>query len=163
MIDKSWKVARMEKKGIVTKVLAVAGTILVWFPLLAPIALSVVRSVQDGLFRFDYLLPLELFPATLAGGGLLLWAALRSRLRRGLIGWGLGVAVGLLVAGQILAVATGLASGETEPTGWLWVLIVASIVVYSLALLEIGIAGVVLLLDLFRHGKTWQKAHPFPR
>jgi hypothetical protein len=68
---------------------------------------------------------------------------------------GLGVAVGLLVGGQALAVATELASGETEPAGWLWALVVASIVVYSLALLEIGAAGVLLVRDLLRHGKKY--------
>lgn len=143
----------MEKRGILTKVLAVVGTVLVWFPILAAVAISVVGSIGDRIFRFDYLMPAELFPATLMGGGLLIWAALRSRSRRRLIGWGLGVAVGLLVGGQVLAVATGLASGETEPVGWPWVLVIASIAVYSLALLEIGTAGVLLVRDLFLYGK----------
>ncbi|MEI9479919.1 MAG: hypothetical protein WCO26_25570 [Deltaproteobacteria bacterium] len=143
----------MEIKGILTKVLAVVGTVLVWFPILATVVISVVGSIGDRIFRFDYLMPAELFPVTLVGGGLLMWAALRSRSRRRLIGWGLGVAVGLLVGGQVLAVATGLASGETELVGWLWALVVVSIVVYSLALLEIGTAGVLLVCDLFRHGK----------
>jgi hypothetical protein len=87
MIDKIWKVATMEKKGMLTKVLAVVGTVLVWFPILATIAISVVGSIGDRVFRFDYLMPAELFPATLVGGGLLMWAALHSRLRRRLIGW----------------------------------------------------------------------------
>ncbi|MBN1811399.1 MAG: hypothetical protein JXA14_06160 [Anaerolineae bacterium] len=87
--------------------------------------------ITERIFRFDYLLPAEFFLAALVGGGLLVWAALRARSRRRLIGWGLGIAVGLLVGGQALAVVTGLASGETEPTGWWWVLVLASIVVYS--------------------------------
>ena len=100
------------------------------------------------MFRFDYLMPAELFPAALVGGGLLMWAALRARSRRGIIGWGLGIAVGSLVGGQALAVATGLASGETEPTGWQWALVLASLGVYSLALVVIGVGGVLLLRDL---------------
>jgi hypothetical protein len=143
----------MEKKDMLTKVLAVVGTVLVWFPVLATVVISVVGFIGDRVFRFDYLMPAELFPVMLVGGGLLMWAALRAHSRRRLIGWGLGVAVGLLVSGQVLAVATGLAAGETEPVGWLWALVVASIVVYSLALLEIGTAGVLLVCDLFRHGK----------
>jgi peptidoglycan/LPS O-acetylase OafA/YrhL len=102
------------------------------------------------MFRFDYLMPAELFPATLVGGGLLIWAALRARSRRRLIGWGLGIAVGLLVGGQVLAVVTGLASGETEPAGWWWALVLASIVIYTLALVVIGVGGVLLLRDLFK-------------
>ena len=142
----------MEKKGVLTKVLTVVGTVLVWFPILATVVISVLGSIGDRTFRFDYLMPAELFPAALVGGGLLMWAALRARSRRGLIGWGLGVVVALLVGGQALAVATGLASGETEPTGWWWALVVASLVVYSLALVEIGAAGVLLVRDLSQHG-----------
>ena len=140
----------MEKKGVLSKVLAIVGTVLVWLPILAPVLLSVVLVITEREFRFDYLMPAELFPATLVGGGLLIWAALRAHSRRRLIGWGLGIAVGLLVGGQVLAVVTGLASGETEPTGWWWALVLASIVVYSLALVVVGVGGVLLLRDLFR-------------
>lgn len=140
----------MEKKGVLTKILAIVGTVLVWFPILAPVLLSVAVIIKERMFRFDYLMPAELFPATLVGGGLLIWAALRARSRRRLIGWGLGIAVGLLVGGQVLAVVTGLASGETEPAGWWWALVLASIIVYSLALVVIGVGGVLLLRDLFK-------------
>ena len=143
----------MEKKGVLTKVLAIVGTVLVWSPILATIVISVAGSIGDRVFRFDWLMPAELFPAAFAGGGLLMWAALQARLRRDLIGWGLGVMVGLLTGGQALAVATGLASGETGPAGWIWALAVASVVVYSLALVEIGAAGVLLVRDLFQQGE----------
>lgn len=108
----------MEKMGVLTKILAIAGTALVWFPILAPVLLSLALLVKERVFRVDYLMPAELFLAALVGGGLLIWAALRARSPWRLIGWGLGIAVGLLVGGQALAVLTGLASGETEPVGW---------------------------------------------
>jgi hypothetical protein len=137
-------------KDILTKGLAIAGTALVWFPILAPVVLTVIGLIADGLFRFDYLMPAELFPAALVGGGLLMGAALRARSRRGLIGWGLGIAAGLLVGGQALAVVTGLASGDAEPAGWLLALVLASIAVYSLALVVIAIGGALLVRDLFK-------------
>jgi hypothetical protein len=140
----------MEKKGVFTKILAIVGTVLVWFPILAPVLLSVAAIITERVFRFDYLMPAELFPAALVGGGLLIWAALRARSRWRLIGWGLGVAASLLVGGQELAVVTGLASGATEPVGWWWALVLASLVVYSLALVVIGVGGVLLLHDLFK-------------
>jgi len=140
----------MEKKGVLTKILAIAGTALVWFPILAPVLLSVAVIITERMFRFDYLMPAELFPVALAGGGLLIWAALRARSRQRLIGWGLGIAAGLLVGGQVLAVVTGLASGETEPAGWWWMLVLASLVIYSLALVAMGVGGVLLLRDLFK-------------
>jgi hypothetical protein len=138
----------MKENGILTRILAIVGTVLVWFPIFAPVLFSIAAILRGGVFRFDYLMPAELFPVALIGGGLLFWAALRARSRRGLIGWSLGIAIGLLVGGQMLAVVTGLASGRTEPTGWWWALVLASIVVYTLALAAIGVGGVLLLRDL---------------
>ena len=140
----------MVNKGTLTKILAIAGTALVWFPILAPILLSIPRLIRSHMFHFDYLMPAELFLVALVGGGLLVWAALRRRAPWRLIGWGLGSAVGVLVAGQVLAVVTGLASGEIGPTGWQWALVLGSIIVYILALILTGIGGVLLLRDLFK-------------
>jgi len=140
----------MEKRGMLTKILTIVGTALVWFPILAPVLLSVALLVKERVFRFDYLMPAELFLFALAGGGLLIWAALRARLRWRLIGWGLAIALGLLMGGQALAVLTGLASGETEPVGLWFALVLASIVGFSLALVGIGIGGLLLLRDLFK-------------
>lgn len=142
-------VAIMEKKDTFTKVLAIIGTVLVWLPILAPVVVSVSGFVARRIFRFDYLMPAELFPVALSGSGLLLWAALRAHSRRRLIGWSVGLAAGLLVGGQALAVATGLASGETEPEGWSWALVLASIGIYSMALAVVGVGGALLLRDLF--------------
>jgi hypothetical protein len=92
----------------------------------------------------------ELFPFALVGEGLLLWAALRARSRYKLIGWELGIAIDSLVGGQTLAVVTGLASGETEPVGWRWIFVLASLAIYSLALVAMGVGGILLLRDLFK-------------
>jgi len=149
----------MENKGVFTKILAIVGTVIMWFPILAPVLLSVAVIIKERMFRFDYLMPAELFPAVLVGGGLLIWAALRARSRRRLIGWGLGIAVGLLVGGQVLAVVIGLASGETEPVGWWWALVLASIVVSSLVLVFIGVGGLLLLRDLFKPSLLTTEIH----
>jgi len=140
----------MKKKNILSKFLAIAGTTLVWFPVLAPVLLSVAFMIVHRIFRFDYLMPAELFLCALVGGGLLLWAALRAHSQQALIGWGLGIAVLMLAGGQVLAVVSGLASGRTGPVGWQWVLVLASLVIYSLALVVMGVGGVLLLSDLFR-------------
>jgi len=141
----------MEKKDAFTKFLAILGTIFVWLPIVAPIIFSVGFALRTGMFRVDYLMPAELFPIAMLGGGMLLWAALRARSRRGLIGWGLVIAVGMLFGGQALAVITGLASGETEPTPWLMALVLVPIGIYVLALVAVGIGGVLLVRDLFKH------------
>ena len=138
------------KKSTLTKILAILGTLLVWLPILAPFIFSLRAIVSQQMFRFDYLIPAELFPVALTGGGLLVWAALRARSRLKLIAWGLGVAAIMLVGGQALAIITGLASGEIEPAGVWWALVLASIMVYSLALVVIGVGGVFLLRDLYK-------------
>jgi len=143
------------KRGVLTKVLAVVGTTLVWFPLLAPVLVSAIALIARGVFRFDYLMPAELFPSALVGGGLVIWASLRAAARVRLVAWGLGTAVVMLVGGQWLAVVTGLASGETEPVGWPWMLVLASLGLYTLGVLLIGIGAVLLLRHLFgRKGRA---------
>jgi hypothetical protein len=99
----------------------------------------------------DYLMPAELFPAFIVGGGLLIWAACRARSRKRPIAWGVGVAVGSLFLSQLLAVVTGLASGATQPTGWAWALVAAGIAVYVGAVIATGVGGVLLVRDLFTH------------
>lgn len=138
----------MDKMNGPTRVLALVGTVLVWMPILFTVATSVIGTISDRVLRFDYLMPAELFPIALPGAILLLWAALRAHSQQKLIGWGLAAALGFLIGGQVLAVASGLASGAVEPTGWAWAVVVASIALYSLALIEIGIAGILLVRKL---------------
>ena len=140
----------MENKGALTKGLAITGTVLVWLPILAPIFFSIIFLIQRQLFRFDYLMPAELGLFAFGGGILLLVAAIRAHSRQKLIGWGLGIAFITVVGGQVLAVVTGLASGAAEPVGWRWALVLGSLVLYSLAIVGVGIGGILLLRDLFK-------------
>ena len=140
----------MEKKDAFTRILVIAGIVLVWFPLLAPILFMLAGLIRSGRFRFDYLMPAELFPFALAGGLILLWAALRANIWVKLIAWGLGGAVFLLVGSQGLALVTGLANGTTEPGGWAWALVVAALVGFVLALVAVGVGGALLLRDVFK-------------
>lgn len=140
----------MEKKDNLTKFLAVAGTILVWIPFLAPVFFSIVFLVRTARFHFDYLMPAELSLVALAGALLLIWASTRAKMRLKIILWGLILAILSLALSQILAVVTGLAHGATEPTGWQWVMVVALLVVYILSIIVIGIGGILLLRDLYK-------------
>jgi hypothetical protein len=142
----------MKEKGVLTKTLAIMGTLLVWVPIAAPILLAAAELIKEGLFRLDYLMPAELFPLALVGGGLLLWASWRRRSRRGLIGWSLVSAVILLVGLQELAEVTGLASGRTAPGGWQSALVTAGLIGYILAVVVTGVGGALLLRDLFKPG-----------
>jgi hypothetical protein len=140
----------MAKRDVFTPSLAIAGTVLMWLPILAPFIFSIGLLTRAHVFRLDYLMPAELFPVVLAGGFALLFAAIRARSRRKIIGWAFGIAVVVLLGGQLVAVLTGLASGEAEPSGWQWALVVASLAVYSLSVVAMGVGGLLLLRDLFK-------------
>ncbi len=140
----------MNKKDNLAKSLAVFGTLFVIIPVIAPIVFSVIFLVSRGFYQIDYLMPAELFPAVLIGSGLLIWAAVRARLRRGLIIASFVVGIIMLFGGQLLAVATGLASGATEPTGFWWAFTLGTIIVFDLAVLATGIGGILLTIDLFK-------------
>jgi hypothetical protein len=140
----------MENKGVLTKILAIAGTVLVWFPILAPILLTTILFIQRQIFRLDYLMPAELGVFAFGGGIILFVAAIRAHSHAKLIGWGLGIALVMIVGGQALAVVTGLADGSTETGGWQWMLVLGSLVIYVLALIEVGVGGILLSRDVFK-------------
>ena len=130
--------------------LAVVGTTLAWFPLIATVGTAIAGSLRRGWFRVDYLMPAELGLFALAGGVLLLLVALWARRRRSLIGGSIAVAVAVLAGSMWLATITGLASGDTEPGGWASALVAAGLAVYTLAVAALGIGGVLLVRDLCR-------------
>lgn len=140
----------MKKKNPLTKALAIAGTVLVWLPILAPFLFSLAAFLLDHRFRFDYLMPAELFLFDLIGGILLFWAAVRANAHRKLIGWSLVLAVVLLVGSQGLAVITGLASGAVEPTGWRIAPVAGMLAGSALSVIAAGVGGIRLLRDLFK-------------
>ncbi len=150
----------MKRKDALTKVLAIAGTVLVWLPILAPVLLALPRLFTGRRVLIDYLMPAELFPVALVGSGLLIWAALRARSRLAIVGGSLGVAVVMLVGSQALAVVTGLASGKIEPGGWPWALVLALLAIFVLAVAGIGIGGALLIRDLFRPAQPSSEAAP---
>ncbi|MGD0175082.1 MAG: hypothetical protein ABSC61_11770 [Anaerolineales bacterium] len=131
----------MGNKGTLTKIMAVAGTMLIWISILAPVAFAVMRLVQAGRFQFDYLMPAGLFPVVLAGAILLLAAALRARSYRALIGGSLGLMIAFLLAAVGLAENTGLASGAIETAGWPWTLVLMAFAGFWIALVTLAVGG----------------------
>jgi len=140
----------MEKKTVAVRVLAIMGMVLVWIPILAPFVLAAILYIQSGRFLFDFLMPIELFPVIALGWALLILAALVSHSHWLLIGWSFVIAIILLVGGQALAVVTGLADGRIEARGFWFVLVTGIIVGCSLAVVAVGIGGILLVRNLFR-------------
>ena len=146
---------RTRGKEIVTTVLAVTGTVLVWLPILAPVILGLVLFATRGIFRIDYLMPAELLPLVLGGGAALVVSAVLARMRPRiwLLVWTLTVGVVALVGSQLLAVVTGLASGRTAFAGWPRVAVLSLLGIYVLSVVALGVVGVLLIRDL-RRGRT---------
>ncbi len=141
----------ISEKGVFTKILAVAGTVLAWFPIATPVLLTLASLGIERMFRFDYLMPAELFPAALVGGLMLLWAAIRAKAPLKLIGWSLGSAVLLLIGSQVLAVASGIASGAIDEGGWVFAVVLGGIIGYALAVIAMAVGGMRLLRTLYKH------------
>ena len=131
----------MDKKNKITRIIVIGGTVLVWLPIIAPILLSLILLVARGIFRFDYLMPAELFFLILAGGVLLIWGSFRVNLYKKLFVWCFGSAIAGLFISQGMAVMTGLASGITEPTGWPLILVMFFLVGYLISVVVLALAG----------------------
>ncbi len=140
----------LKKKDVLTRILTIVGTVLVWFPIAAPLVFGLLHSLRSGRLVIDYLMPAELLPVVLLGSGLLLWAALRVRSYHRLIGWALGIGIAALVISQWIAEITGLASGAMEPTGWQFVLVLSIFSLYDLCVIIIGVGGILLWRKLVR-------------
>jgi len=148
----------MGSKNVLTKLLAVIGTILVWVPLLAMLLFAAIGYLQTGQFTLDYLLPEELLPISLPtiiiGGLLLIWAALRAHKRRAIIAISLVVAVILIISSNVIAAVSGLASGVTAPAGLPYYLTLGGIIGFDIALVVIGNEGISLIRDVFKRAKV---------
>ena len=132
----------MKKKALLSKILAIVGTVLVWFPILAPFVLGFISLGMDGIFRFDYLMPAELGILVFVGGATLIWGAIRTGYRRGIIFWGFGLAAG--------SIAILMSFGDVEPGGLEWAIALGLLSTYTLAIVIMGIGGMLLWRELVR-------------
>jgi len=136
------------KTGIFIRILAIVGDALMWIPILALFLITILGYLSGRIFRFDYLIPAELFPAAIIGGGLLVWVSLRVRSRQGWIIGSLSGLIAMLFGSQGIAMVTGMASGRTEPEGFWWIVILTMLGIYTILIVVLGILGVILLRDL---------------
>ncbi len=140
----------MKNKGTLTKVLAVAGTVLLGLPFLLLLVLTVAAFFSSGgKFLFDYMLPAEVLPVVLGGGVLLLWAAFRSKLYLKPLAWILGLSLLSLAACQGIAMISGLADGSREASGPIFYLVIALLLLYDVGVLTSMILGIALTRKVF--------------
>lgn len=139
----------MQKHATLIKILATAGTVFVWLPLIAPLAFGLFRLIAMGRLRVDYLMPAELFPVELAGCLMLAVAARLARSHARLIIAGSVLAAIFLFGFGWVAQVSGLASGAIEPQGMWFAIVLAGVALYILALIVVGVGGILLLRRVF--------------
>lgn len=140
----------MKTKAILAKVFAIAGTVLVWAPILLMLVTGVVGSIAAKTLLMDYLMLAELFYVVVAGLILLFLASLLGRALAKWIGFTAAFAVIVLAVSLLLAQITGLATGAIAAVGWPYVLVIGLIILYNVLVLCVGVFGLMLIKALFR-------------
>ena len=146
-----FSLAKNTGNGLV-KVLALAGTVLVWLPILLTILSSGFGLIIRRSFHLDFLMPAELFPLAFVGALTLVLMAFKARCRRKAVAFSGALMVVFFACVLFVPLATGLASGATPPEGWPWALSLLSLALYAAAMVLTGVAGTILTRDLFRKG-----------
>ncbi|NCU31443.1 MAG: hypothetical protein EOM23_00585 [Candidatus Moranbacteria bacterium] len=138
-----------KKKSALSKVFAIAGTVLLIAPILFLLVISVVGSIADNRILFDYLMLAELFPIVALGLVLLFLASMLSRTLSKWIGWCSAAALILLAGAQMFATASGLATGALSMDSIAFVIVVCAIALYNLLIVTIAVLGILLIKRLF--------------
>ena len=139
----------MGKHDALAKTLAIVGTLLVVLPLVAPLALSLRSIGRPGGYRLDYLMPFEVYPVTLVGMLMIVWASFRARLHKRAVGITIAVMLGALVLAGVAAQVTGIAQSVEQLETWRYVLTAGLGVVSILAQIALAVVGGMLVKDLF--------------
>ena len=139
-----------KQRSVLTKIFAIAGTFLLWAPILFMFVTAIVGSIMGKALLFDYLMLAELFPLIALGLVLLVLASLLCRTFRKWFGWGGVAALLALTSGQIFASVSGLASGALAENGAVFGVVIAAIVVYNIIVVALAILGILLIRRLFR-------------
>ena len=140
----------MRNKELFTRILAIAGTALVWIPVLATLITGIIASISMGKPTLDYLMPGELFLFALAGSVLLLWAAGWSRIFLKQVAVSFISLPVFLIACQTIAVTSGIASGARPAEGFAFAAVIAFFALYIAALIYLCVMGIMFLQRLYR-------------
>jgi hypothetical protein len=135
----------MKNKSLISKIIAITGTILVWIPIIAPVLLTIIFLIIKGRFAFDFLMPMELIFLVIIGAILLIISSIIMKFKWKIIGISLGTIISIFILGQFIAEITGIASGETEMTSTLYFIMITFVIIYIISLIILGISGITLV------------------
>lgn len=132
------------------RVLSVAGVVLVGIPLAIPLATSVAALIARAGFHLDVLAVGEFVVVAAVGGVLVFAAALILRARRMLAGVLLAAMLLSFLGVDLLALLTGLATGEAEAGGWRLIVVLGCYALYVVSVVGLFVAGILVCRDAFR-------------
>ena len=135
----------MKNKSLISKIIAITGTILVWIPIIAPVLLTIIFLIIKGRLAFDFLMPMELIFLVIIGAILLIISSIIMKFKWKIIGISLGTIISIFILGQFIAEITGIASGETEMTSTLYFIMITFVIIYIISLIILGISGIKLV------------------
>ena len=138
------------QKSALTKIFAIAGAVLLWAPILFMFLTAIVGSIARKALMMDYFLLAEVFPVVALGLVLLVLATVLSRTLRNSIGWVSAASLLALVATNVVAAATGLASGAIEAEGPPLIAATICIALFDLLILAVAILAILLVKRIFR-------------
>ncbi|PKM41250.1 MAG: hypothetical protein CVV04_01995 [Firmicutes bacterium HGW-Firmicutes-9] len=146
-----------KQKNALIKIFAISGTVMLWAPILFMFITAIFGSIARKTLLFDYLMLAEMFPIVALGLVLLIFTTLLTRTFRKWFGWGSVSALVALVAGNLVAVASGLASGTASESGGYFMIVIVSIVVFNILVVALAILAIMLLRRIFQ-----KKQEPTP-
>jgi hypothetical protein len=138
----------MQKENV-TKFLAIIGTAFVGLPILLTIVAAIIGSIAQGRLVCNYLIPAEMYLDAIAGGLLLLWAALRAKLFRKPVIIGFAGMCVFFALSQGIVFLSGIATGEAAAEGVALTAIIASLAIYTLAMIALTVVGIMMIKKLF--------------
>ncbi len=146
-----------KQKNALIKIFAISGTVMLWAPILFMFITAISGSIARKTLLFDYLMLAEMFPIVALGLVLLIFTTLLTRTFRKWFGWGSVAALVALVVGNMIAVASGLASGTASESGGYFMIVIVSIVVFNILVVALAILAIMLLRRIFQ-----KKQEPTP-
>lgn len=146
----------MGKKLLLSKILAIAGTVLLLFPIVFMLVTGIAGSIRRGQLMVDYMLPAELGIVVISGALSVLVAAIFAKRYVKCVVWTIAATVVLIAACTGLAAASGMASGRVSETEVpvVFAIVIGSLIAFDVAVALLGVLGILLCIALFKKAKT---------
>ncbi|MFN3283230.1 MAG: hypothetical protein ACK40Q_03235 [Pseudothermotoga sp.] len=138
----------MKKGKILIKIFAVTGTVFVFLPVFFSLLTSIISTIRDKVPRFDFLMPMELFTLIIVGGTFITYVAYKQKKGFKSTLANLIFVVISLVLSQSIAAVSGLAADRTGKPAYVWIVIIALIVLYWACSVGLLISGIVLTKEI---------------